>query len=47
MLSTEGPILLCALIGLPAAERTRETLSPIGQTGTCLNVAPDAYLLLP
>lgn len=32
VLSTEGPILLCALIGLPAAE----SLYPIGQTGTSL-----------
>lgn len=39
MLSIEGPILLCALIGLPAAAWNKEPLFPIGQTGTSLNVA--------
>lgn len=39
-LSTEGPVLLCALIGLPAAAQNKESLSHIGQTGTSLNVAP-------
>lgn len=40
MLSTEGPVLLCALIGLPAAAWNKEPLSPKGQTGTRMNVAP-------
>lgn len=39
MLSTDDPVLLCALIGLPAAARNTESLSPIGQTGTSFNVA--------